>query len=237
MELRQAPLPFERGGVLQILGLHMLPNLKFMICGILFCVLLFAVTGAGLMLPDSRTRIGETPEIGRPMMQRSIADVPAQPQFYRMTVARRSDELAQLRERASAEIAAAPAQPPAMADVRSESPPADDGEPPIQVSAAETRSDDRPDEANPPPIAALSPPAAEDREPAPRPAAVPLPPPRPAVLSGLHRHVHMFHHRRRAALPHDTASQGSGQNSPVSQGLAPGYGYPSQGLAPGYPPP
>jgi hypothetical protein len=83
-------------------GLHMLPNLKFLVCGILFCVLLFAAAGAGVMLPDSRTRIGEMPEIGRPMMQRSMADVPAQAQVYMMTAARRSDELEQLREPAAA---------------------------------------------------------------------------------------------------------------------------------------
>jgi hypothetical protein len=80
----------------------MLPNLKFLICGILFCVLLFVVTGAGVMLPDSRTHIGEMPEIGRPMMQRSMADVPAQTQVYVMT-ARRNDELERLREPAPAQ--------------------------------------------------------------------------------------------------------------------------------------
>ena len=223
MELRQVLPPFQRGRVLQILGLQMLPNLKFMICGILFCFLLFAVTGAGIMLPDSRTHVGETPEIGRPMMQRSIAEIPVQSQFYRVTAARRGDELEQLRERASVEIAAAPPQPSAVAEVRAEGLPTDDREPPVQVSAAETRSDDRPDEANPPQVAALSSPAAEDSEPAPRPVNVPLPPPRPAVFGGLQRHVRMFHPRRRPVLQHDTASQGRGQNSPVNQGLAPGY--------------
>jgi len=63
-------------------GLHMLPNLKFLICGILFCVLLFVMTGAGVMLPDSRTHIGEMPEIGRPMMQRVMAEEPALAQFH-----------------------------------------------------------------------------------------------------------------------------------------------------------
>ncbi len=197
----------------------MLPNLKFMICGILFCFLLFAVTGAGVMLPDSRTHVGETPEIGRPMMQRSIAEIPAQSQFYRMTVARRSDELEQLRERASVEIAATPPQPPAMPEVRAEGSPAGDVDQPVQVSAAEARSDDRPDEADPAQVAAVSSPTAEDRESAPRPVNVPLPPPRPAVFSGLHRQVRTFHHRRRAALQHDTASPGG----PVSQGPATGY--------------
>jgi hypothetical protein len=87
----------------------MLPSLNFVVCGILFCVLLFAVTGAGVMLPDSRTRIGEMPEIGRPMMQRSMADIPIQPQVYMTAIARRSDELEHLREPAHVEVA--PAQP------------------------------------------------------------------------------------------------------------------------------
>jgi hypothetical protein len=213
------------GRVLQILGLHMLPNLKFMMCGVLFCFLLFAVTGAGVMLPDSRTHVGETPEIGRPMMQRSIAGVPAQSQFYRMTVARRDDELEQLRERASSEIAGGAQQPPAMAEVRAEASPGYGAEPPAQVSAAETRSDDRADEADPPQVAVLSPPAAEDSQPSPRLVNVPLPPPRPAAFfsSGLHRQVRMFHHKRRAALQHDTAAQGSGQSGAASQGMATGY--------------
>src|SRR5260370_39029877 len=89
----------------------MLPNLKFLVCGILFCVLLFAAAGAGVMLPDSRTHIGEMPEIGRPMMQRSMADVPAQAQVYMMTVARRSDELERLREPAAVETAPAQQEP------------------------------------------------------------------------------------------------------------------------------
>jgi len=91
----------------------MLPNLKILICGAVFAPLLFAVTGAGVVLPDSYTRVGEMPEIGRPMMQRMIADEPAQAQFYIMTVARRSEELERLRELAVLEVApaVAPAQP------------------------------------------------------------------------------------------------------------------------------
>jgi hypothetical protein len=214
----------------------MLPNVKFMICGILFCFLLFAVTGAGVMPPDSRTRVGEMPEIGRPMMQRSIAEVPAQSQFYMTTVARRSDGLERLRERASMEIAASPTQPepdlpkPAvMAEVTPEGSPGGDVEAPVQVPAAETRSDDRPDEARPPQDAALAPPAAKDNESAPLPVNVPLPPPRPAVFNGLHRHVRMLHRRHRVAPQSDTAGQAvaagqnSGQGVPTSQGVAAGY--------------
>jgi hypothetical protein len=88
----------------------MLPDLRFLVCGVLFCFLLFAVTGAGVRLPDARTRIGEMPEIGRPMMQRSMAEAPAQAQLYMMTVARRTDALERLREQAEQEAAAAPAQ-------------------------------------------------------------------------------------------------------------------------------
>jgi hypothetical protein len=91
--------------------LHMLPNLKFVVCGILFCVLLFAAAGTGVILPDSRTRIGEMPEVGRPMMQRSMADVPAQAQVYMMTATRRSDELERLRDPAAAETAATQPDP------------------------------------------------------------------------------------------------------------------------------
>jgi hypothetical protein len=202
----------------------MLPNLKFMMCGILFCFLLFAVTGAGVMLPDSRTHVGETPEIGRPMMQRSIAEIPAPSQFYRMTVVRRSDELEQLRERTSLEIAGASPQPPAMAEVSAEGSPGDDVEPPAQVSAAETRSDDHPGEADPDPpqVAALSSPVAgEDSQPGPRLVNVPLPLPRPVVFSGPHREVRVFHHKRRAALQHDTAAQG--QSGAANKGSATGY--------------
>jgi hypothetical protein len=92
-------------------GLDMLPDLRFLICGVLFCFLLFAVTGAGVMLPDARTRIGEAPEIGRPMMQRSIVEVPAPAPYSIATAARRVGEPEQLREPAEQEAEAAPAQP------------------------------------------------------------------------------------------------------------------------------
>src|SRR5262250_1363029 len=82
----------------------MLPNLKILVCAAVFAPLLFAVTGAGVLLPDSYTRVGEMPEIGRPMMQRMIVDEPAQAQFYVMTVARRSEELERLRELAALDV-------------------------------------------------------------------------------------------------------------------------------------
>ena len=94
-------------------GLHMLPNLKILICGVVVALLLFAVTGAGVLLPESYTRVGEMPEVGRPMMQRMIADAPAQAQLHILTLARRGEELDRLRERAAIEVASvfAPAQP------------------------------------------------------------------------------------------------------------------------------
>jgi len=83
----------------------MLPNLKIMIGAVMFAVILFAVTGAGVFMPGTYTRIGEMPEIGRPMMQRMIADEPAQAQFHILTLTRRSEELDRLRERAALEVA------------------------------------------------------------------------------------------------------------------------------------
>jgi hypothetical protein len=82
----------------------MLPNLKVMVCAVMFAVIVFAVTGAGVHLPETYTRIGEMPEIGRPMMQRMIADEPAQAQFQALTLTRRSEELDRLRERAMLEV-------------------------------------------------------------------------------------------------------------------------------------
>ena len=71
----------------------MLPNFKIVIGGIVIFVLLFAVTGAGVLTPEVYTRVGAMPEIGRPMMQHVMADESAQ---FPAT-ARRADEL-RLRE-------------------------------------------------------------------------------------------------------------------------------------------
>ena len=46
----------------------MLPNFKIVIGGILIFVLLFAVTGAGVVAPQIYTRVGAMPEIGRPLI-------------------------------------------------------------------------------------------------------------------------------------------------------------------------
>jgi hypothetical protein len=93
---------------LQTVGLDMLPDLRFLVCGVLFCFLLFAVTGAGVRLPDARTRIGEMPQVVRPMMQRSMVEAPSQAQIHMMTVARRTSEPERLRDQPAA-VEAAPA--------------------------------------------------------------------------------------------------------------------------------
>jgi hypothetical protein len=67
----------------------MLPNFKIVIGGILVFVLLFAVTGAGVVAPQTYTRVGAMPEIGRPLMQRVIPDESA----LLSTSLRRGDEL------------------------------------------------------------------------------------------------------------------------------------------------
>jgi hypothetical protein len=85
----------------------MLPSLKIVIGAIVFAVLLFAVTGTGVVIPDTYTRIGEAPEIGRPMMQRMVTDEPGQAQFMALSLTRRAGELDRLRERTTFEIEAA----------------------------------------------------------------------------------------------------------------------------------
>jgi hypothetical protein len=98
----------------------MLPDLRFLICGVLFCFLLFAVTGAGVMLPDARTRIGETPGVSRPMMQRSIVEAPAPAPFDIATVPHRAGGSEQPRDLAGqrAEAAALPEPDPPKADLQ-----------------------------------------------------------------------------------------------------------------------
>jgi hypothetical protein len=88
----------------------MLPNLRIVICAVMLTVLLFAVTGTGVVMPESYTRIGEMPEIGRPMMQRMITDEPAQAQFLALTLARRTEEIGRLQERTALEVETALAE-------------------------------------------------------------------------------------------------------------------------------
>ena len=210
-------------------GLHMLPNLKILICGVVFGPLLFAVTGAGVLLPDSSTRVGEMPEIGRPMMQRMIAEEPAQAQFRVMTVARRSEELERLRERSAVEVAPvfapAPLEPDLLKPAVVENPVSDDvlvtdvagpvlqpsgavetasrtASGPLQVRPSETSTDVPPDDTNPVRVATLlaASPDADLTEHAPSMLNVPLPPLRPiARTSSIPKRV--FHRKPRIAQP------------------------------------
>ena len=208
-------------------GLHMLPNLKILICGVVFGPLLFAVTGAGVLLPDSNTRVGEMPEIGRPMMQRMIAEERAQAQLHIMTVARRSEELERLRELSAVEVAPVFALPQLEPDLLKpavvENPVSDDvlvtdvaGPvlPPsvetasrtatgsLQVRPTETSTDVPPDDVSPMQVATLpaTPPDGDLTEHAPSVLNVPLPPLRPiARTSSIPKRV--FHRKPRIAQP------------------------------------
>jgi hypothetical protein len=99
----------------------MLPNFKIVIGTIMLAILLFAVTGRGVVIPDTYTRIGEMPEVGRPMMQRMVTDEPGQAQFQVRALTRRAGELDRLRERTAFEIESAsirtdePTEPPKQA--------------------------------------------------------------------------------------------------------------------------
>src|SRR5258707_7706986 len=76
----------------------MLPNFTVVICGAVLIVIMLAVTGSGLITPETRTRIGEMPEVGRPMMQRMIAEPVGQAQFAVLALSRRAEELDRLRD-------------------------------------------------------------------------------------------------------------------------------------------
>jgi hypothetical protein len=76
----------------------MLPNLKIVIGGILAFVLLLAVTGAGIVTAPTYTRIGTTPEVSHPMMQRIFAEDVSAPALGAAVLARREAELDSLRE-------------------------------------------------------------------------------------------------------------------------------------------
>ena len=214
-------------------GLHMLPNLKILICGVVFGPLLFAVTGAGVLLPDSNTRVGEMPEIGRPMMQRIIAEEPAH--FRIMTVARRSEELERLRELSAVEVAPAQLEPDLLKPAVVENPVSDDvlvtdvagpvlpppgametasgtASGPLQVRPTETSTDVPPDDASPMQVATLpaTPPDGDLTEHAPSVLNVPRPPLRPiARTSSIPKRV--FHRKPRIAQP-PTPSDTFGQS-------------------------
>jgi hypothetical protein len=234
----------------------MLPNLRFLTCGILFCLVLFVMAGTGAMLPDARTRIGEMPEIGRPMMQQSIAEAaPAPMQFYRVTVLRPDDDLERPRDAAAAETAQPdsdlPAADPANPDLSqpdvpkpevskpdltkpdavADALPDDKGSAPAQVPAAvvapvPARHDDGAGEADPPRVLALALPAIESSGAAPRAVNAPLPPPRPA-LSASRRH-RVLHRRYRLLQQEAAQAVPPGPAAAVSPGAAAGYGPPAR---------
>jgi hypothetical protein len=76
----------------------MLPNFTIVICGAILTVMMLAVTGSGLITPETRTRIGEMPEVGRPMMQRMISEPAGQAQFAALELSRRAQEIGRLRD-------------------------------------------------------------------------------------------------------------------------------------------
>jgi len=82
----------------------MLPNYKIMIGAFLLSVILFAMTGVGIVMPETYTRIGEMPEVSRPMMQRMITDEPEQARFRILNLVRRSEELGRLRQLALLDV-------------------------------------------------------------------------------------------------------------------------------------
>ena len=86
----------------------MLPNFTVVICGAVLTVLMLAVAGSGLIDPQTRTRIGAMPEIGRPMMQRMITEPAARGQFAAIETSRRAEELMRLRDLAPAVAEPAP---------------------------------------------------------------------------------------------------------------------------------
>jgi hypothetical protein len=87
----------------------MLPNFTVVICGAILTVLMLAVAGSGLIDPQTHTRIGAMPEIGRPMMQRMIAEPAARGHFAALEMSRRTEELLRLRDLAPATVEPAPA--------------------------------------------------------------------------------------------------------------------------------
>jgi hypothetical protein len=87
----------------------MLPNFTIVVCGAILTVMMLAVAGSGLITPETRTRIGEMPEVGRPMMQHMISEQAGQAQFAALNVSRRAEEIGRLRDLAPSALVYAPA--------------------------------------------------------------------------------------------------------------------------------
>ncbi len=92
----------------------MLPNFTIVVCGAILTVMMLAVTGSGLVTPETRTRIGEMPEVGRPMLQRMIPEQAGQAQFAALDLSRRAEEIGRLRDLAPPALVSEPA--PAVRD-------------------------------------------------------------------------------------------------------------------------
>jgi hypothetical protein len=185
-------------------AMQMLPNLKFLVCGILFCVLLFAAAGAGVTLPESRTHIGEMPEVGRPMVQQSMAEAPPRMQAYMMMVSRRSDETERLREQVSGVIAAS--SPPGQPEVDAASGTALRPE-------ARSHGNDRPDEA--PEVVTLAPPDGADHETSAPFVNVPLPRSRGGMLNG-RRQGQRVSYRGYSVVQHHITAYGADGPGPAA---------------------
>lgn len=89
----------------------MLPNFTIVVCAAVLTVIMLAVTGSGLITPETRTRIGAMPEVGRPMMQGMITEEAGRMQFAVLELSRRTEELGRLRDL----VAPAPVAGPATA--------------------------------------------------------------------------------------------------------------------------
>jgi hypothetical protein len=125
----------------------MLPNFTIVICGVVLTVMMLAVTGSGLITPETRTRIGEMPEVGRPMMQRMISEPAGQAQLAVLELSRRAEEIGRLRDLVMPALVSEPA--PAVGD----------GEPaqPAKEPAAAAVAADHPDELLVAPAVAAAP--------------------------------------------------------------------------------
>jgi hypothetical protein len=162
----------------------MLPNFTVVICGAVLTVIMLAVTGSGLIAPETRTRIGEMPEVGRPMMQRMIAEQAGQAQFAVMDLSRRAEELGRLRDLVAPALVVAP--PPAVREDDAPQGTALQGTAPqetVQEASGETtrEASNAPEVAGDPDTpAAPAPPAIAA---APEPAMVPAPVQAPVIVA------------------------------------------------------